>query len=219
MKLARTLEPEVMDSAAEADAYDQMDHDEVNRVFVNDLLEVCATPGDCVDLGTGTAMIPIELCQRVAACRVMAMDQSTAMLDLAVYRLEVEGLTQRVQLMHGDAKETGLADDMFDCVFSNSIVHHVEDPAPVLREALRLSRPGGVIFFRDLMRPESSDAVERLVQQYAADAPALARELFQASLHAALTLDEIREVVQDIGRAPQEVQASSDRHWTWIARR
>ena len=36
--LARVLEPEVMDSTDEARDYDAMDHGEVNRRFVDDLL-------------------------------------------------------------------------------------------------------------------------------------------------------------------------------------
>src|SRR5438067_170240 len=39
MPLERILEPEVMDSHEEASDYDAMDHSEVNRRFVDDLLE------------------------------------------------------------------------------------------------------------------------------------------------------------------------------------
>jgi hypothetical protein len=40
--LPRVLEPEVMDSAEEAKDYDSMDHAQVNRAFVADLL--CSWP-------------------------------------------------------------------------------------------------------------------------------------------------------------------------------
>ena len=36
--LTRILEPEVMDTAAEARDYNQMDHGDVNRLFVDDFL-------------------------------------------------------------------------------------------------------------------------------------------------------------------------------------
>ena len=39
--IPRTLEPEIMDSPAEAIDYDSMDHTEVNRVFVDDCLKTC----------------------------------------------------------------------------------------------------------------------------------------------------------------------------------
>jgi hypothetical protein len=30
-----------------------------------------------------------------------------------------------------------------------------------------------------------------------------------------LTLEEIRRLVQHLGHAPESVQQTSDRHWTW----
>ncbi len=63
--LPRTLEPEVMDTREEAVDYDSMNHSDVNRVFVDDLLaaaneagfeELLATePLQILDVGTGTA--------------------------------------------------------------------------------------------------------------------------------------------------------------------
>jgi hypothetical protein len=39
--------------------------------------------------------------------------------------------------------------------------------------------------------------------------------LFADSLHAALTLEEIRNLVAGLGYDPGHVNATSDRHWTW----
>ena len=64
MSLKRILEPEVMDTPEEARDYNGMDHSEVNRIFVDDLLATGFTGVDILDLGTGTAQIPVELCQR-----------------------------------------------------------------------------------------------------------------------------------------------------------
>src|SRR5947207_183966 len=82
MPLVRVLEPEVMDTPEEARDYDAMDHSAVNRLFVDDLLAAGVVPAtaddqpvaEILDLGTGTALIPIELCRRCADCRVMAVD-------------------------------------------------------------------------------------------------------------------------------------------------
>jgi hypothetical protein len=43
--------------------------------------------------------------------------------------------------------------------------------------------------------------------------------MFEDSLRAALSLDEIRQLVEQLGFAPDCVQATSDRHWTWAARK
>ncbi|MBC8120702.1 MAG: SAM-dependent methyltransferase, partial [Gemmatimonadaceae bacterium] len=51
--LERVLEPEVMDTLQDAQEYDRMDHSEVNRAFVRDLLALAPPLGVWLDLGTG----------------------------------------------------------------------------------------------------------------------------------------------------------------------
>jgi ubiquinone/menaquinone biosynthesis C-methylase UbiE len=214
MPLTRILEPEVMDTAQEAAEYDAMDHTEVNRRFVDDLLSAGDVTGDVLDLGTGTALIPVELCRRTEDCRIMAVDLSVAMLDLARYNIEAAGYAARIELRHVDAKRLPY-DAMFDLVMSNSIVHHIPEPIAVLRDAVRAVRPAGRIFFRDLLRPADDRRVRELVDTYAGDATEHQRRMFEASLRAALSLDEIRDLVSQLGIDPLTVQATSDRHWTW----
>jgi ubiquinone/menaquinone biosynthesis C-methylase UbiE len=79
--LVRVLEPEVMESPEEARDYDAMDHAGVNRGFVEDFLVAArganlASDADVLDLGTGTAQIPIELCAQNPTVHVMAIDMA-----------------------------------------------------------------------------------------------------------------------------------------------
>ncbi len=246
MALTRTLEPEVMDSEQDATEYNEMDHTEVNRQFVADLLtyangvweefgvigraaaglddeELDGLPefrlGDVLDVGTGTALIPVALCKSHPHCRVMAIDMATSMLNLAVYNLEIAGLTQRITLAQIDAKKMIFADNMFDAIMSNSIIHHLPEPFSCLQEIVRVGRPGGLIFVRDLMRPADQATVQQLVQTYAGEESEYSRRLFSDSLHAALSLTEIQEMVASLGFPAESVQATSDRHWTWAAHR
>jgi ubiquinone/menaquinone biosynthesis C-methylase UbiE len=223
MPLERILEPEVMDSAEEAADYDTMDHSEVNRRFVDDLLGVIGEKPeaalDVLDLGTGTALVPIELCKKLPDCRVMAADAAVSMLELARYNIEVNGMTERVQLANVDAKKLPFADGMFDLVMSNSIVHHIPAPIHVLREAVRVAKAGGLLFFRDLLRPESMQQLQQLVTTYTPGANEHQQRMFAESLHAALSLDEIRGLVSSLGFRTEGVQQTSDRHWTWMTHR
>jgi ubiquinone/menaquinone biosynthesis C-methylase UbiE len=224
MPLLRVLEPEVMDSPSEAVDYDSMDHRDVNRRFVDDFLAVgplAAGPGlvELLDLGTGTAQIPLELCRRASGLRVLAVDRATAMLAVAAQNLAAAKLTDRIELAHADAKRLPYESARFAGVISNSIVHHIPDPGQVLAEAVRVVQPGGTIFFRDLLRPPDDEAVRHLVATYAGDANPYQRQMFDDSLRAALSLDEIRALVRSLGFAADTVQATSDRHWTWNATR
>ncbi len=225
MTLQRVLEPEVMDTIEEAVDYNAMDHAAVNQLFVDDLLAVLAPDGgaafddEVLDLGTGTALIPIELCRRDENFRVLGVDLAANMLDIAKINIDLADLRERVMLDLVDAKGLPLEDERFAVVMSNSIIHHVPEPAAVLREAVRLAAPGGLLFFRDLLRPEDDEEVARLVETYAGGESDHARQMFEDSLHAALSLDEIRALVQELGFDAQTVQATSDRHWTWSARK
>ncbi|MEA2752059.1 MAG: hypothetical protein QOI41_6202, partial [Myxococcales bacterium] len=88
---ARVLEPEVMDTADEARDYDAMDHGAVNARFCDDFFAFAGNGGGpalggrtprIVDFGTGTALIPIELCKRAGGFVVVAIDLAQHMLDL-----------------------------------------------------------------------------------------------------------------------------------------
>lgn len=223
--LSRILEPELMDTEQEARDYDSMDHSGVNRVFVDDLLAAANWAGlsldsvEMLDLGTGTALIPIELCRRSPGARVVAIDLADEMLKLARRNVESAGLQDRIRLERVDGKRLAYADGTFAAVISNSIVHHIPEPRYVLAEALRVARHDGLIFIRDLLRPADDATVRQLVDTYAAGANDHQRFLFDASLRAALNLDEIRELVASLGFSPDSVRATSDRHWTWIATR
>jgi 2-polyprenyl-3-methyl-5-hydroxy-6-metoxy-1,4-benzoquinol methylase len=243
MMLARKLEPEVMDSETDAREYNSMDHSAVNRVFVDDLFcfaqrqfqehgalgqgqlpedeeTISVFPlGDVLDVGTGTAQIPVALCKRHPYCRVMAMDLAASMLNLAVYNVEVAGLRQRIQLTQADAKQMLFSDELFDIVISNSILHHLADPSVCMREMLRVARPEGLLFIRDLMRPEDPQTLDHLVEQYAGAESDHSKRLFADSLHAALSLEEMQTLVSDLGYSPDTVTATSDRHWTWAVRK
>jgi len=221
--LSRVLEPEVMDTSDDARDYDAMDHAAVNRTFVADFLTAlrqAAVPPDAevLDLGTGTAQIPIELCARNPQARVLAIDLAENMLRLARANVAFRGLSERIALKRMDAKRLPFPDASFAAVMSNSIVHHIPQPRGTLAEALRvLKSPGGLIFVRDLSRPYDERQVRELVDTYAAGTNEHQRQLFEASLRAALSLEEIRDLVAQLGMHPVTVQATSDRHWTWSA--
>lgn len=221
--LKRVLEPEVMDTAEEARDYNNMDHSSVNDVFTDDLIafakSVDVEIADVLDLGTGTALIPIVLCQKISDCRVMAIDMAVHMLDLARYNLEAESMIERITLAKVDAKKMIFDDGMFNVMMSNSIVHHIPEPAVCLGEAVRVTDAGGILFVRDLMRPETDDQVTELVQQYAGEENEHSQQMFDDSLRAALSLDEIRDIVVKLGFEAETVQATTDRHWTWAAKK
>lgn len=227
--IARVLEPEVMDSDEDAREYDSMDHAAVNAVFAGDLVAAVdhwspkrpVRSGEAelviLDLGAATAQIPIEICHRLPSVRVVAVDAAASMLAIGERNVAAAGLADRVELVLADAKGLPFADRSFSAVISNSIVHHIAEPAAVLSEAVRVAATGSLQFHRDLCRPSNEEELARLVDTYAGGGTAYQQRLFAESLRAALTLEEMQSLVEKLGFAPATVRMTSDRHWTWIA--
>jgi ubiquinone/menaquinone biosynthesis C-methylase UbiE len=216
--LPRTLEPEVMDSAEEARDYDAMDHATVNRVFVADFLAFWDGRGPILDVGTGTAQIPIELCRQSSTAEVVAIDLAEHMLAVGRVNVRRASLEGRIRLERVDAKAMPFASASFGAVMSNSIVHHIPGPAAVLAEVVRVLAPGATILVRDLLRPADEATLQGLVRTYAGNANAHQQKMFGDSLAAALTLEEVRGLVAALGCDPKEVRETTDRHWTWQTR-
>ena len=215
--LPRTLEPEVMDTREEAVDYNSMDHAAVNRCFVDDLLAFLNSTaiGTAIDMGTGTGLIPMELFARPTVDgRCVAVDLSREMLKLGQDNIQSAGLQSRIEFLFADCKQLPVDDNAFDGCMSNSIIHHIPEPLDCLREMVRVTRPGGWLFVRDLMRPSTASTVDELVAQYAGEENEHSRRMFRESLHAALTVDEVRALLSAVDLPTSAVSATSDRHWT-----
>ena len=209
--MERVLEPEYMDTPEEADGYDQMDHREPNLAFLERLVELGAQ-GKMLDIGTGPGHIPLLVAERIPDSTIIGIDMADHMLRHAERHRAPSPFRDRISFQRGDAKKLGYPDESFDCVFSNTILHHLPDPGPFLSESFRVLRRGGVLLIRDLFRPESEEDAQALVVLHASEANEYQKALFYASLCAAFTPDELREFATAAGLEGYEVVVDTDRH-------
>ncbi|MBN9119248.1 MAG: class I SAM-dependent methyltransferase [Planctomycetes bacterium] len=217
--LPRVLEVEVMDTEVEARDYDAMDFTEVNRAFVASFLAAWRPTDSVLDVCTGSARIPIELCRRHPRPAVVAVDLAEHMLALARRNVEAAGFAHRIAVERADAKHLPFPAHHFGAVLCNGSVHHVPHPVVCFSAFHRVCAPGGTIFVRGLLRPESEVELERILKAHAPGANDHQRQMFADSLRAALALDEVRELVGRLSYPAHTVQQTSDRHWTWSATR
>lgn len=226
--LERILEPEVMDTPEEAVDYDAMDHAEVNRVFVDDFLAALsigqAVPDamTVLDAGTGTAQIPIELTSRRARAAgfvITATDLAEEMLKVAAENIAAAGFNDVIKLERVDCKSMPFGDASFDAVMSNSIVHHIPEPVAVFREMWRVLKPGGLLFVRDLLRPDDKATLNGLAETYAGEENDHQQKMFRESLHAALTVGEVTSILNELKIPSDGLSQTTDRHWTLAARK
>jgi ubiquinone/menaquinone biosynthesis C-methylase UbiE len=143
---------------------------------------------------------------------VVGVDLSQHMLTIAEEHRAVSSHGERVGFALADAKKLDYADGSFDAVCSNTILHHIPNPVEFLREAWRVCAEGGALLIRDLYRPETMAEVDALVEKHTAHEVQTARDLFHASLCAALTPDELVDIAREAGMQGCEVVIDSDRH-------
>lgn len=211
--LERVLEQEIMDSAQDAHEYATFDNGAVNEEFVSRVLELAPKTGTVLDIGTGPGDIAILLAQRAPGLSIVAIDLGEHMLAMARENVAHSGLKDRVVIRRADAKATGFAAGSFDMIICNSLVHHIPEPALLLREIRRLARPGAGLFIKDLHRPDSLEELRQLVDRYAAGCTEYQRKSFYDSLHSGLTVAEVQAICERIGWSGIEVRRCSDRHW------
>ncbi|MDY7015073.1 MAG: class I SAM-dependent methyltransferase [Cyanobacteriota bacterium] len=212
--MKRVLEPEVMDTPQEAREYDEMDFLEVNSDFARRAIALSPPTARGLDAGTGTARIPILICQERPQWQIVGIDLARAMLDRGRHNLAAAGLEERVTLECVDAKQMPYADASFDLVLSNSLVHHLPDPLPFFQEMKRVLKPRGAILIRDLLRPPTAERVDRMVEAVGSESSPHQRKLFRDSLCAALTIEEIEQLFARSRLEGLRIYQSSDRHWT-----
>ena len=93
-----------------------------------------------LDVGCGPASVTADLAELVAPGRVVGLDASPAVLDIARALLAERGLRDRVELMEGDVFALPFDDDTFDVVHAHQLLQHVADPVLTRSEERRVGK-------------------------------------------------------------------------------
>lgn len=212
--MERVLEPELMDDPEQALAYARADFEEENQGFVDRFVRDFpdAAEGHIVDLGCGPADIPIRLARALPRCRITAVDGSPAMIRLAEDAVNAAGLSDRIALRCERIQTLKLAEPA-DAVISNSLLHHLPNPLQFWHALRRLAKPGAPVLVMDLLRPESPEVAQAIVDRYAANEAPILRRDFYNSLRAAFTEDEVAAQLAELNLSRLLIDVPDDRHW------
>jgi SAM-dependent methyltransferase len=103
------------------------------------VVEIGCGPQGCLDL----------LAERVGPSgRVVGVERSEDAVGLA-RRLVVDRGLANVEVLHGDARATGLPRGAFDVATARLVLVNVPHPEEIVAEAVALVRPGGVVAFHE----------------------------------------------------------------------
>lgn len=133
-----------------------------------------------LDVGIGTGRLPRALLfQPRFRGRVVGVDLSRRMLTHAVRLTSL--YAGRVTLIWQDARILPFQDNTFDAVTCLEVLEFTPDPEAVLRELVRVLRPGGILLTTNRVGPDARFLPSR----------AFPRLAFEALLHN-LPLEEVR---------------------------
>lgn len=117
-----------------------------------------ATAGDrAVDLACGPGTLALRFARRVRW--ICGLDLTPAMLLRAKNSAKSDGLAN-LNFSIGDAQALPFPDDSVDFVVTSYSLHHIPDPARVIREMARVVRRGGRVGVIDVCAPEDAKAAE-----------------------------------------------------------
>lgn len=199
-----------MDLPAQALAYARADFRDVNTAFVREFLARFPDLGPrIIDVGCGPADIPSRLSDAAPGVVVIGVDASLAMLSLARQAIGA----RPVALVGARLPDLPFPRASLDAVISNSLLHHLPDPAVFWREVRRVARPGAALHVMDLYRPVSVAQARQIVEAAAGDADPILKQDFFNSLLAAFTVDEVRAQLAGAGLPHLPCRIVSERHW------
>ena len=212
--MERIPEPDLMDDPEQAEAYARADFSEPHDAFVAHFRRLFRefTEGRVLDLGCGAADIGIRFCRAYPDAILTGVDGAAAMLQRGHAAIRAAGLAGRLTLMQSYLPDESLAIFQFDALISNSLLHHLDDPAVLWETVRQTAKPGASVLVMDLMRPASFGEAGMLTERYTADAPPVLRRDFHNSLLAAYRPEEVRAQLHAANLFGFRVEPVSDRH-------
>ena len=169
-----------------------------------------------LDVGTGTARIPVAICRRRNGIKITAVDRAAGILRRARRRVAREGLEDAIRVDQADAGELPYAERSFDAVISNGLVHHLPNRIAALCEMVRVLRPGGLLFVRDSLPQSDAETIASTFDRIVGKARCASAAVRIAP--GALSIEEARTLASAAGLPHEWVRHSAQRHWLLAGR-
>lgn len=107
--------------------------------------------GPVLDIGTGKGIMASALASRWETT-VVTVDSDTAEREIAFILAQQLGLLDRLRFVHADASVLPFGNNEFCGAVTLDRLHQLADPAPLVKEMVRVVKPGCLVILADLNR-------------------------------------------------------------------
>ncbi|XP_030132188.4 arsenite methyltransferase isoform X2 [Taeniopygia guttata] len=190
------------------DALERIHEEVVARYYGCGLvIPECLSSCRILDLGSGSGRDCFLLSQLVGEQgHVTGIDMTKGQVELAkkhiAYHMDKFGYRKpNVEFFHGymeNLGDAGLADDSYDIVISNCVINLAPDKRAVLREAFRVLKPGGEMYFSDVY---ASQRLSETTRKH--------RVLWGECLAGALYWRDLYSIAEEVGFSPPRLVTAS----------
>ena len=141
-------------------SYDEASDFADKRKYVSDLTDILGLyelelpSGPALEIGGEGGMLAGLLAKRLAHvivtdivnAQIRYSGQMSALLTEKFARNDEEFRLEKIEFLAADAQNLPFRDNWFDFCYSQNAFEHIPDPEQALREAVRVTRPGGLIY-------------------------------------------------------------------------
>jgi len=130
--------------------------------------DICAkiSSGSVLDLGTGPGYLPFEMAKRAPGLKIVGIDLSSGMVDIARKKANELGLSNRVTFETANAASLPFEDGSFDLVVSTLSMHHWHNPKACFKEIYRVLKNSGEANIFDLRRDTTKEVNAEFRKKY-----------------------------------------------------
>lgn len=174
-------------------------------IETKDVLKAGIVTGYALEVGPGPGYLGLEWLKATRETRLMGLDISADMLNVARRNAAEYGVDGRATYVESPAGRMPFDDATFDGVFTNGSLHEWEDPIQVMNEIARVLKPNGRYLISDLRR-DTNPMLRWLM--WVGCQPNAMRPGLTTSLNASYTPKELKELVTASQLPTPEVRAN-----------
>ncbi len=157
---------------------------DIKSAFLNEISHLIKGDEIVLDVGAGSGYFSLSIASKLTSGKVICLDLSEEMLHRLKGIANKKGLSSKIQILRGEASSINLENESVDLVVSNYLFHELAEPESVLREMIRVLKPGGWVIVTDF---KDTQITKRICSSHAEET------------HGPFSIDELKNFFVKVG--------------------